>query len=210
MLPTAPRCVLALAAALLAGCAAGEDHVLALADPEPELSRLAVCHGYGCSHRTTVAIAPEAWARIAASFRPPAATPAEERRRIADAVGAIEEIVGALAGTAVDKPGAALFASDIYQQDCIDETVNTTTYLRLMARAGLFVHHRVGPAAGRGHFLDRWPHNTAVVVEVAGGAAFAVDSWFHANGVPAEVVPLAAWRGGWSPAEPVAARRASR
>ena len=48
---------------------------------------------------------------------------------------------------------------------------------------------------------DGWPHTSAVIVETANGQAYAVDSWFHDNGQPAEVVPLEQWVAGWGPDE---------
>lgn len=183
----------------LSGCAAGEDFVRAHGQAQPTLERVEVCHGFGCAYRTRVAIAPSAWREVERVFRPPPAGAADERRRIALAIGLIEEMLGEVVGTAGDEAGATLFAADRLQQDCIDETVNTTTYLRLMQASGLLAHHDPAPAAARGRFVDGWPHNTAVIVERASGAAFAVDSWFHANGEAAEIVPLAAWLAGWQP-----------
>ena len=44
-----------------------------------------------------------------------------------------------------------------------------------------------------------WPHQSAVVLEIASGKAYAVDSWFEDNGRAAHVVPLEQWRAGWKP-----------
>ncbi len=38
-------------------------------------------------------------------------------------------------------------------------------------------------------------------MEVGSGQSYAVDSWFHDNGVPAEIVPLPDWLSGWMPRE---------
>lgn len=52
----------------------------------------------------------------------------------------------------------------------------------------------------RGFILLGWPHTTAVISETVSGRRFAVDSWFHDNGQPPEIVALDIWRWGWSPA----------
>ena len=91
------------------------------------------------------------------------------------------------------------------QLDCIDETSNTTTVLELLDRAGLLVWHEVRGPMSRFFVYDGWPHTTAVIVETATGEAYAVDSWFHDNGQPAEVVPLEQWVAGWGPEQPAIA-----
>jgi hypothetical protein len=88
------------------------------------------------------------------------------------------------------------------QLDCVDESTNSTTYLRMMERDGLLRYHRVGSRAARarsGGFIIGWPHFTAVIEEIASGEKWAVDSWFRNNGEPPEVVPLSLWRTGWEP-----------
>jgi hypothetical protein len=188
-----------IAAGLLAACSRGEEFVVAYADPNPSREAVKVCHGFGCHFRTEARIEPAAWTRIAGQFKPRARNAAEERRRVARAIALFETTVGKQIGTSADEAGAGLFAKDRYQQDCIDEAVNTTTYLRLLAKDGLLRHHRIGEAAWRGKFIDRWPHNTAVLVETETGETYAIDSWFFANGVEPAVVPLEEWKAGWSP-----------
>mgnify|MGYP006950043666 CR=1 FL=1 len=50
-----------------------------------------------------------------------------------------------------------------------------------------------------GFIIFGWPHTTAVVEEVASGERWAVDSWFHDNGVAPEILELPRWKAGWSP-----------
>ena len=120
------------------------------------------------------------------------------------AVGWYETVVAPHAGTVNDGPGAALINKDPAQLDCVDETVNTMTLLTMLDRESLIRWHVVGPAAHRGYFYDRWPHNTAVLRTRDGNDAYVIDSWFYANGVPAAVVPLDEWLAGWSPENPEA------
>ena len=87
------------------------------------------------------------------------------------------------------------------QLDCVDETVNTTVYISLMEDDGLLDWHTLGAPADRNIFTGAccWPQKSAVVTETASGESYAVDSWFHDNGEPAEIVPLSAWLSGWKP-----------
>lgn len=205
-MPVAVRRALAhQAAALLsvlglAGCAPLDEAAIARQvsrHPGPLL--FTVCHGYGCTLRTAVSLSPEEWASVVDVLATPAGSAAEERRRIAETVGRLETLAGAKSGTAADRAGAPGIMYDRTQLDCIDETANTTTYLTMLAQAGLLRLHRPAAPAQRGSVFTLTLHNTAVIEELATGHRYAVDSWFHANGAAAEVVPLAAWRAGWRP-----------
>jgi hypothetical protein len=163
-------------------------------------SSFRVCSDFGCARDTVVVLNEDEWSQVRAIFVPIAADAAEERERIRRAVATLETLVGPKAQTADDDPGAALFALNTRgQMDCIDEAYNTSTYLQLLAAEGLLRRHRVGQPVLRGHLIDRWPHNTATITETTSGEGYAVDSWFHGNGQPPEIVDLAMWRAGWSP-----------
>ncbi len=198
-LPRSRHLSVLFAALLLGACARGQDFVVSHTEVEPTPANFTICHGYGCLHKARVEISPAGWNKVKAVFAKKPGDAAEERATIARAVALLETKVGSATGTDADEAGASLFAKNKYQQDCIDETVNTTTYLRLLDREKLLKFHTVGEAAWRGQFIDRWPHNTAVVVEKGSGAAYTMDSWFYANGVEPTVVPLKKWKSGWSP-----------
>jgi hypothetical protein len=83
--------------------------------------------------------------------------------------------------------------------DCIDESINTTTYLRMLEREQLLRWHTVEDRATRGWFIRGWPHTTAVIRDRKTGELYAVDSWFEDNGEPPHIVPLDKWKGGWDP-----------
>jgi hypothetical protein len=83
--------------------------------------------------------------------------------------------------------------------DCIDESTNTTTYLKIFQRADLLRWNEVVEPATRGWFLFGWPHTTAVIRDKTTNDLYAVDSWFLDNGLPATVVPLAIWKEGFRP-----------
>lgn len=91
--------------------------------------------------------------------------------------------------------------------DCVDQATNSTTYLRLFAGDGLLDWHTVGPILKRGHILWGIPHATAVIVESASGEAWAVDSWYLDNGLPALRRAPPRLEGGLEPAGGLAVNR---
>lgn len=192
-------CLMLLA---LGGCViTGQDMARRYGVAADNPSRLMVCHDYGCDKRSMVALDSAEWRSITSLFLPAAANAEHERRRVARAIGLMEQLIGPKTGTAEDSVRSAAFTFDARgQMDCLDESSNTTRYLSLFEHAGLMRFHRTGDIAYRGYLLDgQGPHNTATLVEHATGRVFAVDSWFHANGHDAEIVPLQQWKRGWSP-----------
>lgn len=160
-----------------------------------------VCFHHGCDSVAVIRLDDGDWRRIAAHLEPPAMSAADERQQIARAIAEFERIAGRLAGTAGDKAGdLAAFGTTAPQQDCIDESSNTTVYLTLLEQARLLRWHRVRPPAHRGYlFFGGWPHYTALIEETGSGGAWVVDSWFHDNGEPPEIIELDVWKDGWKP-----------
>lgn len=166
----------------------------------PTPAAFTVCADHGCARRSRVTLPPVAWDQVRRVFAPPARDAAEERARVARAVGLIERLVGPLTDTAHDKAGDLNgFGAPGSQMDCIDESTNTTTYLRMLQAEGLLAFHRAGEPQGRGWFVTGFPHWTASLEERATGRQWAVDSWFHDNGREPPVLPLGEWRDGWQP-----------
>lgn len=166
----------------------------------PTPDQLTICYGYGCVATAEARLSPQQWQHLRSLFAQPAHTAADERDRIATAIGWLETWVGKQTGTDGDlgrNPMAANF-SDLPQLDCVDESVNTSTYLTLLQNAGLLRWHRLTERASRGVPPFAWPHNTAVVI-ARDGSAWAVDSWFDHNGHPARIVALDHWLAGWQP-----------
>jgi hypothetical protein len=169
-----------------------------ITDPAP--GKFSVCHGFSCAQVTQVGLNDAQWFAVTSVFEHAAATPEEERAQIAQAIGKFETIVGVLAGTSGDLGENSISGLDLSgQMDCIDESTNTTTYLRILVKAGFLRWHRVEDRVTRGWFLFGWPHTTAVVSEREGGRRWAIDSWFFANGHPPAVAPLEVWQRGWRP-----------
>jgi len=200
-------CLALLVVALRAGAADYAPDVFVRPDivTDPAPGRFSVCHGGTCAIVSQVALDEEQWARIAAAFTASAGDAQEERARIAEAIARFENVVGAITDTADDRAENRLGTAWWSQMDCIDESTNSTTYLRIFARQGLLRFHRVEGRVTRGFFIFGWPHTTAVVSETKTGARWAVDSWFYENGKPPVTVPLELWKTGWRPEKPPAA-----
>lgn len=170
-------------------------------DPSPD--RFSVCFEHSCTQIRHLALTPAQWAKVRNEFSPPSSSAEEERARIAKVIAYLEIEVGQQIGTLDDVGGSFQgFGAKGNQLDCVDESTNSTTYLRMMEADGLLRFHQVSSRASRarsGFFIIGWPHFTAVITENASGEKWAVDSWFRDNGNPPEVVPLTLWKTGWSP-----------
>lgn len=192
---TAPLLLVVLAAC---GSASEEYRIARLIPADASFATLSVCHGTGCAQRSEVRLDDTDWAKVDAVFLSPAADAADERARIGIAIGMMEVLVGPQSGTREDTGRNQHSGNRIGQLDCVDEAVNSTTYLRLIASRGVLRFHDVAQPANR--IIEIFnAHNTAVVVDRASGRSYAVDSWFYDNGSPAVVLPLETWRAGWDP-----------
>lgn len=187
-------------ALLLAGCAAHEEaRVAKLVEANPVPARFSVCHGNSCRLRSDIALTEAEWQRVRDVFGSVPADAVAERRLIARAIGLMEVMVGKQAGTLEDAAGMGVHWNPDEQLDCIDETTNSTAYMRMMAADGLLRFHQVGMPAHR-FVLSSWgPSNTATIADSATGKRYAVDSYFLANGEPASVLQLEVWMTGWMP-----------
>ncbi|MGI9302483.1 MAG: hypothetical protein ACR2RB_07240, partial [Gammaproteobacteria bacterium] len=154
-------------------------------------ARFPVCHGYSCRNQPIVHLNEVQWSAVLGTMQPAATTPTGERQRLAHAIAKLESTVGVLTGVA-DLGGNAI--TDLPgQMDCIDESTNTTTYLRLLDESGLLRWHEVEERAWRSWWgLDI--HWTAVIRDHTDGQRYAVDSWFLDNGMQPYIQPLRAWR----------------
>jgi hypothetical protein len=124
----------------------------------------------------------------------------EEREAIGLVVALFETVAGQQTPTWADKGGNVSDDAVDGRMDCIDESTNATTYLRLLESHGWLKHHRVLDPVKRAPLLVN-THWAARIVEKDSGREFAVDSWFFDNGQPAFVAPLEEWLSGATPNE---------
>jgi len=196
------------AALALCACADNAHHLTThyidrFATPKPVLAQFTVCHGFGCSERSDASLSLAEWRKVIAVFRPRPKNAREERVRVAKAVALIERMVGPRTGTAAHQwthKNMLILPNlgDTTQLDCVDEAVNTWTYMSLMERGNLLHFHRVAQLSNAGSMTDPNMRNTAVLEE-KGGAYFAVDASLVDYGKPPLVMPLATWMGNWPP-----------
>lgn len=157
------------------------------------------CHGGGCAAIQRVGLAGPEWVQVMALFVPASTSAAQERDRIARAVALMERLVGTKTGTSRDLGGTFEGFGLSGQLDCIDESTNTTTYLKMMRNNKVLHFHEVADTQTRGYFVYGWPHTAASIRERENGARYVVDSWFYNNGEPPVILPLQEWRDGWTP-----------
>ena len=116
-------------------------------------------------------------------FAVPAENAEQEREQIRRAIGWMEVVIGRHTPTHIDlefDKALDIDNRETGQLDCIDESVNTTTYLRLFESSGFLHHHVVIEEAYRRSLFDQ--HWAGQVREVKSGTRYIVDSWFQPNG----------------------------
>ncbi len=188
---------------LLTSCAApGNDYKIYLAKKgvtalSPE--NFEHCRGYGCRIVDQTSLSTADWVDLG-NLMTPVKDAAEERQKIAEVIGVMEQKIGAYTGTKADIAGTYVKLGD-YQHDCVDESINTTIYLSLLKDKELLHFHSIGTPSARVPPFSRalGPHQTAVISEIKTGERYAVDSWFHDNGHEAEIVSMKEWFFGWRP-----------
>ena len=177
------------------------EYLVAYADPHPTPDNFRVCHGYGCKLQTHVSLSEAEWERVRAAFKPRLRTPSGEQRQIAAAIAIIEVEVGQRTGTAAHQR-REFNRGDPTQLDCIDESVNTWTYLTMLDNDGLLSLHRVASIEHGGSLLGLDMRNTAVIEREMTGTRYAVDPWLVDAGAPPPILPLSTWLASWPPQIP--------
>lgn len=135
------------------------------------------------------AVDPEQWNRIVAMFDG-VHDGEQERQAIAQAVAMFERI--AAEQTPIGRDGRKNYGAGPGETDCLDESTNTTTFLRLLRDRGLLTYNRVMVKALRSP-LQMDVHWTAVVQDLQTQQRWVIDSWYNANGIPPIVQPLDDW-----------------
>jgi hypothetical protein len=175
----------------------------------PSLNQFEICQGGGCALASTTALSEQEWATVVQIFNDPSANAEDERQHIAQAIGVLENLVGQKTGTTADLAGTFFDGKLAGQQDCNDEAINSTTYMRLLKNNGLMLFHEIEDTRTRNFFFTGWPHTTAVIRDIETGERYAVDSWFYDNGHPATIVPFKQWKANFKPVDsPIGKHRA--
>jgi hypothetical protein len=167
----------------------------------PNLDAFEVCFGGGCAEVKKLSLTNEEWQKVSAIFDKAVINAAQERQLIGKGIAQLETIVGEKIGTSNDLAGTFYDGPLSGQQDCNDESINSTTYMRLMYLAGLLKWHQIEDTRTRNFFFNGWPHSSAVIRDTSTNMQFAVDSWFYDNGVPPVIVPFKEWKAGYRPVD---------
>ena len=131
------------------------------------------------------------WRQVSKVFAKSARNAQKERQAIRKAVGLMEQMVGKQTVTSADK-ARNTNTGERGAMDCIDESTNTTTYLRLFEKRGWLKWHKVKPRKKRSPYIfdEHW---AAVIETKKGGKLYAVDSWYLDNGKPPYIQPIKDW-----------------
>ena len=201
--------LLLITALFLSACAGGNniDYLRMRDIPPPTIESFTHCYNYGCSARKTLSLPVKTKVKIDKIFARKTKSSTQEQSRIVKSIQVLEKDIGEITGTKNDKHGTFLIYEDdatstqSFQQDCIDESTNTTTYLTLLNNMGYLEFYEPAFPANRFPFANgnRWWHQTATMKDKETGERYAVDSWFEDNGVPAYIIPLKEWKNGWRP-----------
>jgi hypothetical protein len=213
-------CLLALAA-----CESGNNEYLRqFAHSGPSPASFYVCYGYSCKYSARVSLREEEWQSVRAlldtaqsnasverrrlrveelqsvrAWRDLAPSDESvERRRVSLAMARFDQLVAARVGTLVHQR-REYNSGDPSQYDCIDEAVNTWTYLTILDHEGLLRYHRVGGLAHAGTVLEFDVRNTATLVATADGMRYAIDPTLVDVGEPPPVVRLQSWVASYPP-----------
>ena len=164
-------------------------------DPDATKENFEYCYGYGCTKKIRLGLNDYEWQQITRIFNLPSKNAQDERYKIGKAIALIEQYTGKLANTEGDLPKAPIRRQSYQELDCIDETINTTKYLKFLADANFLHFHAVGKPVYKGLLINGvYPHNSASVVEIGSGAVYAIDSYIYANGLEPDIRSLDHWR----------------
>ena len=159
---------------------------------EARVQKIAICYDFSCKTLQQVVLSAEEWRSVIGWFYPAAHTAVEEREQLRQAIGWMEVVIGRHTPTHRDK-GLNLEKNPEFpgQLDCIDESLNITTYMQLFQDQGHLRRHRVIDRAYRKAAFDA--HWAGQIEEIDTGERFVIDSWFQDNGMLPYLSPSTDW-----------------
>ena len=155
-----------------------------------------VCYNFSCRASSLVTLNAQEWQSVVEIFD--AETAREEREQIKLAIAKMEHLAGLYSPTHRDvalnlpitdeETERKMFPG---QQDCIDESINTTAYVRMFQQAGLLQFHRPLDRAYRRTVWDQ--HWAAEIEDMESTQRYVIDSWFRDNGEEPYLVTSESW-----------------
>jgi len=156
---------------------------------------LSICVDYHCDETVKVTLSPDQLNEIKTLFTQ-VKDAATERQPIRQASGLLEKQVGEMTGTWRDLgKNPPHVSNEPGQLDCIAESMNTNTYLHLLADQQLLHWYAIESRQKRTLWIFA-THWTAVIKDTQSGIRYAVDSWFLDNGEPPFIQEFSAWAQG--------------
>ena len=152
---------------------------------------ISVCYNYGCKHKAQVELAGSEWAETVELFSRKTQSSLEERKKISKAIALMEKLTGRRLGTSNDKAKNS-GTGEPGQMDCIDESRNTTSYLKLFKKKGWIKWHQIQNLAVRSPYFFN-AHWTAVIKDNKSNQLYAIDSWYRDNGKEPVILTLEEW-----------------
>ena len=158
----------------------------------PIYHNIPICHGFSCNIESMISLSTLEWRSVSGWLKANTSDPSAERDQIRQAIGWMEVLVGR------HGPGREDRALDLKhvayrtgQMDCIDESINTTTYLKLFEQQSLLRWHRVVERIQRRALFDA--HWASQIEEIQTGDRYVIDSWFQDNGMLPNVQKTEDW-----------------
>ncbi len=154
-----------------------------------------ICSGFGCIYSAQLAFSGADLKHINSVLKTDFATPADERKSLADLIAWKERLAQSKLRMVTDtRLSYQRDAGKVGQMDCVDESSNTLAFIQFLDRNGLLKFNKPTRIVGRGFLFDgRYPHRTAVVRDIK-GKDWAIDSWKKDGGKLPQVVELAVWK----------------
>ncbi len=177
---------------IISACLVSVSWIPGWVNADPPYQELIICHGFGCKTKSHISLSEKEWRSVADWFKESLPDAKTERNHIRHAIGWMEVIVGRHGPGREDRALDLKFVSRrTGQMDCIDESANTTTYLKLFETVNLLKWHRViEPIQRRALFNAHW---ASQIVEIGTGDRYVIDSWFHDNGMLPNVQKREDW-----------------
>ena len=123
-------------------------------------AEVSICYNYGCASEGSVQVRGPALRRIGERLAA-ARNAAEERERLAGAVGGLYRVAATQTAVAADRAGNLLDGGADGRMDCIDHSTSTTRLLQLLEARGALRFHRVVEPARRTRLILQ--HFSAVI-----------------------------------------------
>lgn len=192
---TAPLIASILCGALSACTAAYDFGGQTTADYASPQRSLTICSGYGCIIKDKLTFSDPVLKDLTVIMDRGKGSAAKERDALYKAIGYMET---AARNKLKYRPDIEYSyqknAGKRGQMDCVDESLNTLTFLKYLKHHGLLRYHTpLRHYAERGLLVDgRYPHKSARMLDDS-GSSWAVDSWKGPNGARPQIIRLSQW-----------------